>query len=286
MTQLAVSMSTVFGKDPPLFTKRPQPTESAAPTPQRQASSSTLLQLQNAQRLKEAQLEKEASEANKALEVARKAEERDTRIKTDLVSKLTAKLQSNLTSHLTRERREILSALEDQQRLELASQTIIPSQLEHLNSVKDKLEEETTKVDEATEKLKNLLDQGNPASTSGGADKSTVDDRCVPQSPVMAQMLDLSAENASITDALYFLDKALAQSTIPLDVHQKTVRKLAKRQFMVRAAFDQDTATPGKGKPVFSGTACMAKVRLLKTLKLVDMSCLKWKHFNNYFVSA
>merc|ERR1712232_386988 len=49
------------------------------------------------------------------------------------------------------------------------------------------------------------------------------------------QMLDLSCENASISDCLYFLDRALVKGTIPLDVHLKQVRKLAKKQFLVRA---------------------------------------------------
>jgi ESCRT-I complex subunit TSG101 len=48
-------------------------------------------------------------------------------------------------------------------------------------------------------------------------------------------MLNLSAENQSINDALYFLDKALADHNFPLDDHLRAVRKLTKKQFLVKA---------------------------------------------------
>ena len=49
------------------------------------------------------------------------------------------------------------------------------------------------------------------------------------------QMLQLSAENQAISDLMYFLDRALVKGTLPLDLHLKQIRKLAKKQFLVRA---------------------------------------------------
>ena len=46
------------------------------------------------------------------------------------------------------------------------------------------------------------------------------------------QMLELSAENAAISDARFFLDQGLERGTINLAVYLKTVRKLAK--FLVK----------------------------------------------------
>ena len=48
-------------------------------------------------------------------------------------------------------------------------------------------------------------------------------------------MLILSADNAAINDALYFLDKALPDSRISLLDHLIAVRKLTKTQFLARA---------------------------------------------------
>ena len=48
-------------------------------------------------------------------------------------------------------------------------------------------------------------------------------------------MLILSAENAALNDVLYFLDKALEEDRLSLDVHLLQYRKLTKRQFLVRA---------------------------------------------------
>ena len=45
----------------------------------------------------------------------------------------------------------------------------------------------------------------------------------------------MSGENWAITDALYFLDRALYQGHLDCVSHQKQVRRLAKRQFLVRA---------------------------------------------------
>jgi len=48
-------------------------------------------------------------------------------------------------------------------------------------------------------------------------------------------MLQLAAENASISDALYFLDRALYAGSLNPTQHLRQVRKLAKQQFLVRA---------------------------------------------------
>ena len=63
----------------------------------------------------------------------------------------------------------------------------------------------------------------------------SVDELAVPGDIHSAQMLILSAENAAINDALYFLDKALADSRISLHDHLIAVRKLTKTQFLARA---------------------------------------------------
>ena len=59
-----------------------------------------------------------------------------------------------------------------------------------------------------------------------------VDDLVEAADPPSRQMLDLVAQNAAIEDALYHLDKALANSSVDLLVFLKKVRELAREQFM------------------------------------------------------
>ena len=66
-----------------------------------------------------------------------------------------------------------------------------------------------------------------------------VDDMCQPVSKLHAQLLDLSAENAALDDALYFLDKAMYMGQMDCTTHLKSVRKLAKQQFRVRALLNK-----------------------------------------------
>ena len=78
-----------------------------------------------------------------------------------------------------------------------------------------------------------------------------VDELCQPSSVRSRQMLELDAKNHAISDVLYFLDRALVKGTIPLDVHLKTVRRLAKQQFMARALLtkiEQTMAAEGSGR--------------------------------------
>jgi ESCRT-I complex subunit TSG101 len=64
---------------------------------------------------------------------------------------------------------------------------------------------------------------------------TSVDDMVQPTNALHGQMLDLAAENAAISDALYFLDRGLYKGHLDCEVHLKQVRRLAKRQFLVRA---------------------------------------------------
>jgi ESCRT-I complex subunit TSG101 len=62
-----------------------------------------------------------------------------------------------------------------------------------------------------------------------------VDDVVQPSNALHGQMLlDLAAENAAISDALYFLDRGLYKGHVHCEVHLKQERRLAKRQFLVR----------------------------------------------------
>lgn len=105
--------------------------------------------------------------------------------------------------------------------------------MERLQETKDQLEEAIKSVDNKTVEIKEWLQE---AQDGGGKNTEMhVDDMCQPVSKLHAQLLDLSAENAALDDALYFLDKAMYMGQMDCTTHLKLVRKLAKKQFRVRA---------------------------------------------------
>ena len=111
------------------------------------------------------------------------------------------------------------------------SKEAIDKELGDMHGMVQKLEENIATVDTKLEEIEGWLGQNSGNDNV----EVSVDDLCKPASKLHAQMLDLSAENASITDALYFLDRAMYSGKMDCTTHLKSVRKLAKRQFLVRA---------------------------------------------------
>jgi ESCRT-I complex subunit TSG101 len=86
---------------------------------------------------------------------------------------------------------------------------------------------------DAAEKHQQQEDENGKNDSSSQLSK--VDLIALPTDTHSSQMLQLAAENAAIDDCIYFLDQSMARGNIPLDVFLKEVRKLSKRQFMVKA---------------------------------------------------
>jgi len=127
-------------------------------------------------------------------------------------------------------------------KMELAKEQKILRAKEQLQQQRQELQQQVAIAEEATEDAKAWIQQakeqkersnGNTTATQQPA--LSIDDKVAPSSRVHAQMMELSAENAAITDCLYFLDRALHQNYVSCEKHLKQVRKLAKRQFLVRA---------------------------------------------------
>jgi ESCRT-I complex subunit TSG101 len=193
----------------------------------------------------EAIMAREAAEANAAAEAARKAEQAaqeherqlaaqklwEVKKKGQLKDLVTQKIYSHLQLISAEAKATVQSDWRDQQLLKLSKETIT-KEMDELHSTIQNLEESISVVESKTVEIEQWLEESNKSSETK---ELSVDELCQPDSKLYAQMLDLSSENAAITDALYFLDRGMYMGHIDCTTHLKSVRKLAKRQFLVRA---------------------------------------------------
>ena len=203
----------------------------------------------------EARLAREAEEANRLMEIARKAEREEQekeqqraaqqRWEAQKLAQVKQQVLQKIIKHLEETSRQTkLQAQDykkDQQRLTIAEEKL-NHQLALYEQSKDALSQNVGIVEEKTNDIQAWLKEAEARGGVNGSSSSTgqkqdvlVDDLVQPVSPVHQQMLDLSAENASLTDALYFLDRSLYMGNLSCDTHLKHVRRLAKRQFLARA---------------------------------------------------
>jgi ESCRT-I complex subunit TSG101 len=198
----------------------------------------------------EVRLAQEAEEANRVMEAARKAE-REERDRNEQVAaqrqweaqkreqvkdQVLQKVIKHLNDVSMETKMQAQNYQRDQQRLNIAEEKL-EKQLQLYQEAKNILEEKLAIVEIKTVEMEDWLDSATAAEQNGDSatKQKSVDDLVQPVSKVHQQMLDLSAENASLTDALYFLDRCLYMGNIDCDTHLKHVRRLAKRQFLARA---------------------------------------------------
>lgn len=256
LVELVVAMSSVFSADPPVFTRAPtaapppRPADPPPPMPahliddsisQRAATSS------NSEA--EARLAREAEEANRVMEAARKAEREEEEKAQQMAAQKrweAQKQQQVKQQVLEKIRRHLMDVSKqtkvqaqnhqrDQQRLNIAEEKL-EKQLKMFQTTQDALEEKLKIVEEKTDEIQEwLADAEKTQQENGPPSEKTADELVQPISKIHEQMLDLSAENASLTDALYFLDRSLYLGNMDCETHLKHVRRLAKRQFLARA---------------------------------------------------
>lgn len=270
LVELVVAMSSVFSADPPVFTRAPTATpppplppataRSADPPPpmpahlvddgitQRATNSSSGNTAAQAEA--EARLAREAEEANRVMEAARKADreeeekeqqmaaqrqweaQKQQQVKRQVLEKVLKHLQD--VSKQTKSQAQ--NYQRDQQRLNIAEEKL-EKQLKMYQTTQDTLEDKLRIVEEKTTEIEEwLVDaEASQAAQTGEAAKKSVDELVQPVSKIHQQMLELGAQNASLTDALYFLDRCLYLGNIDCETHLKHVRRLAKLQFLARA---------------------------------------------------
>jgi len=254
LSALCTHMSNYFGTDPPLFARPAgQPLsnsyvrQSVTPQPPRYED------VEQDQARIDA-LNEEMRAANLAADVARRAERSEQEAARQKIiaeqeqltltnqakAQLRNKFQYELRNYDDTCRREIELRLKEQLMLEKSANYIVGAsgdpksgQIEYLSTKKMELENHHEQIDELTERLNGFISTVKEQKAS--SEEIKVDDLVLPIDILSGQMLALSAENAAISDTIFFLDKGLAKGVIALNVHLKAVRRLAKRQFLVRA---------------------------------------------------
>jgi ESCRT-I complex subunit TSG101 len=259
LIEMVVAMSSVFSADPPVFTRSapaPAPALPPTPPPPPPAYTSTSFIGNNnnnkasadSERYIQEQIEiiaaREAEEANSAAEAARRAakeeEEKVEQIKAQkaweeqkteqIKDQVNRKIQAHLLELSIQTKQNVQNDWRDQQKLEKSKATIA-QELEYMQKTKQSLQQHISTVDKKTQEIEQWLE----TSKESKQEEVSVDDLVQPVTSLHSQMLDLSAENAALTDALYFLDRGFYMGQMDCTTHLKSVRKLAKRQFLVRA---------------------------------------------------
>ncbi|GFH45373.1 hypothetical protein CTEN210_01847 [Chaetoceros tenuissimus] len=300
LVDMCHNMSNIFGRDPPVFAKpaapAPAPTppsynsvfssftpaaRTPAPSPAPAPASSTFSNVMNKfstvtgggfmgydkastdTQSAEEKLAAEAKAANEAVEIARRADEKEAqeeKLKMELKMRLTHKIADILQSYKDLAELQMKHDLQDKALLDKArdfvqkaspsqpeigddenievvntidSNKAVMGQIAYLTQRKEELEGHHIELDQGIETLEAFIDAAKEEQKT--KKEVSVDHLAVPSDIHSAQMLVLSAENQAINDALYFLDKALEKSEISLEDHLKAVRKLTKKQFLVRA---------------------------------------------------
>jgi ESCRT-I complex subunit TSG101 len=250
------AMSNLFGLDPPVFAKPPGastngnnnhnnfrppvPTPAARPPPPQYNDAAA-----DQERLR--RIEREAAAANEAVRIAREADQAEARELADLKQKLDDKCKFILQNYYHTSVKEITGHLEDKILLEKSALYVNGKssnagcgddiygigQLEYWKKKKNELLKHHADVDTTIANLEAFIREAEKSKKT--SKEIPVDELAVPADIRSAQMLVLSAENAAIHDALYYLDKGLSDNKIALDVHLNATRKLAKRQFLIKA---------------------------------------------------
>lgn len=119
-----------------------------------------------------------------------------------------------------------------QDRLSRAVDTL-DKELSDLQCVCQELTEEQERLEKTLHSLESAGEEVDP------------DEAIAPATPLHKQLVNSYAEEAAIEDAIYYLGEALRQGVIDCDNFLKHVRKLSRRQFILRATMNKCRQTAG-----------------------------------------
>jgi ESCRT-I complex subunit TSG101 len=197
----------------------------------------------------DAALAMEAEEANRALEAVERSEqediERQKAIKVyeatqlqHLKNTLNAKIQTYCREQRTNIQQLVMEDHSDS--IVLNDGTAIQKQIQEYQTIQNTLQHQLSMVDQKSDEIQLWLHHAAANESIPQQDdneKKSIDEIVTTENKIQDMMILYEAENNTISDTLYFLDKALYEQTISIDVHLKHVRTLAKQQFYCKAHF-------------------------------------------------
>ena len=189
-------------------------------------------------------MQREAEEANQIAEIARRAEKEEKEREEQLTEQKKweqkkleqTRIEVNRRIELylqnfAEDTKSILNAdWRDQEHLKQNKESL-DKEMKQLTERKRELQSHIETMDAKTTEIENWLQESKNAMEV----EPNVDDLCQPVTKLDAQMLDLSTESAALTDTMYFLDRGMYMGQIDCTTHQKMIRKLAKKQFLIKA---------------------------------------------------
>ncbi|OQR91519.1 dual specificity protein phosphatase, partial [Thraustotheca clavata] len=142
-----------------------------------------------------------------------------------LKAEATEKIQHELQKLYKRIREEIDAQFETQRDIAHGHETLQHGQ-QSLTQLKGDLEQTLLNIQDTDSQVTKWL------SEQENQQEMDVDEVLVPTDTLSQQQLEAYADQQAIEDALYFMDRALANGEIELAVFLKEVRKMARKQFM------------------------------------------------------
>lgn len=150
------------------------------------------------------------------------------------------------------------SAVEDMVRRKLREEYAMKNvEIQSLSKIKDELnngqmqlkhaidtiDRETAAMDNAIRDLQREEQTMKAALESAeklsGETEMAPEDSVNPPAPLYRQLVNAHAEEAAVHEAIYYLGEALKQEIIDCDVFLKQVRKMARKQFFLKATMNK-----------------------------------------------
>jgi len=118
----------------------------------------------------------------------------------------------------------------------MAKNSELEERNKYLDQEKRRLESDKNQLDANIDSLtKNFEDVTNWLSTNDTGQQIDIDPITEPSDPITRQLLVQVAEDATIEDTLYYMDKKLNSGAVTIETYLKVIRNLAQEQFYRRA---------------------------------------------------
>jgi len=147
----------------------------------------------------------------------------------NLKNELSQKLKEKLTVVQTETTREVEAAMLENDNLNGELKSLFDKK-NLLLDTKRKTEELIKQTDNKNSDMENWIQTNNK-----NPEEINIDQLTEPEDDIQRQILHLEAEDFTIEDTLYFLEKALQRGTIDVNIYLKNVRNLSSDQFFKRA---------------------------------------------------